>query len=720
MQICLPLILLQLLTAIVLAKNGNSFDEISGSMDDMKHIIIFMQENRPFDHYFGTLKGVRGFNDRTTSPMKSGFNAFFQPINQSDLSMYMLPFRVDPRRTNTMCMPAPEMYYPTDLKIWNYGRMDAWNTARDSGYGMSYFTRADLPYYYALYDNFVVGDHYFQSTFTCTNPNRMHLFTGSNGLSVGQDAVLENDEPKPGYDWITMGELLENANISWKVYQQADNFDDNAFAWFANYFQSRPGDALFEKGLKRYPSLIQEFENDMKDDNLPSVSFIIAPTRKSEHATNHPCAGEDFTARVLKALESYPDVYKSSAFILNYDEGGQFFDHFWTPTPPLGTNTNKGISTVTVEGEINSNVLASEPSPIGLGFRVPLLIVSPWTRGNIVISEVYDHTSVIKLIEARFKIFNPNISPWRDIECRTLPDPVIPAVQSYPVQEQGVRVARALPYSFIHSDAVKVIDNTFKLTITNNGMSGAPFVLYDILNLATINPYNYAIESKKSISDEFSIDSSFVYQYSLLGPNGFAREMYGNVNKQDNNGASCSFANAQLIYEQFSSLSSSVTLTLSNNDNKPSAATMEFTIIDNAYDLISSPIIMKVNPNEMQSNSFDLKTSHNWYDFSVFLTSSSSSQPSQGSVDMSCYYRRFMGHVENGLDSITDPAMGYGNALVNGLRSQPEMMTDRQHPVLPALITHGVKRTETPFAKRDKDAQFYYIIDHSSSSEDLL
>ena len=180
-------------------------------------------------------------------------------------------------------------YYPTDIKMWNSGRMDSWNTARDPGLGMSYFTREDLPYYYSLYDNFVVGDHYFQSTYTCTNPNRLHLFSGSNGLSVGQTAILENNEPIPGFNWTTMAEILENNNISWKVYQQYDNFDDNAFAWFANFQKSRPGDNLFDKGMARQVSLIESFEDDIVNGKLTSVSYIVAPTRKSEHATNHPC-----------------------------------------------------------------------------------------------------------------------------------------------------------------------------------------------------------------------------------------------------------------------------------------------------------------------------------------------------------------------------------------------------------------------------------------------
>ena len=108
----------------------------AGSLDDVEHVIFFMQENRAFDHYFGTLSGVRGFNDRTTVPMQSGFDAFHQPTDQDNLEKYMLPFPAESNQTAAMCMGAPEMFYPTDIKIVNKGRMDSWNTARDPGVGM--------------------------------------------------------------------------------------------------------------------------------------------------------------------------------------------------------------------------------------------------------------------------------------------------------------------------------------------------------------------------------------------------------------------------------------------------------------------------------------------------------------------------------------------------------------------------------------------------------
>ena len=183
-----------------------------------------MQENRPFDFYYGTMNGVRGFSDRTAVKLPSGKPAFYQPINQNNLSQYMLPWHADPSTTSSICMSAPDMNYPTDIAMWHGGRGDSWNTARSPGMGMAYFTRADMPYYHALADTFTIGDQYFQSTFTQTCPNRLHHFSGSNGLSVNQTPFLDNSEPNPGHTWITMAEVLEEAGISWKTYQQEDNF----------------------------------------------------------------------------------------------------------------------------------------------------------------------------------------------------------------------------------------------------------------------------------------------------------------------------------------------------------------------------------------------------------------------------------------------------------------------------------------------------------------
>ncbi len=191
---------------LLLAFSCVSHCKASRPVDRLKHVIIFMQENRAFDHYFGSLHGVRGFNDRIGIPMKSGLSSFHQPAIHTKLQKdHMLPFHADSTKSSSMCIGAPLMDYPTDISIWNHGRQDAWNTARDPELGMAYYTRNDLPFYYSLYDGFAVADQYFQSSLTQTNPNRMFLFTGSNGLSVGQKPVLDNDEPTDGFSWETLG-----------------------------------------------------------------------------------------------------------------------------------------------------------------------------------------------------------------------------------------------------------------------------------------------------------------------------------------------------------------------------------------------------------------------------------------------------------------------------------------------------------------------------------
>lgn len=162
-----------------------------------------------------------------------------------------------------------------------------------------------------------------------------------------------------------MGETLSKANVSWRVFQEEDNFDDNAFAWFTNFKNSKPGEDLYERGMFRSKDVVAEFAAAVANDALPQVSWIVGPAHLSEHATNHPQDGEDFSARLLKVLSDNSKVYAKTAFILNYDEGGQFFDHLVPPVPPR--NKEDGISTVTVEGELTKSWFEATPPqhPVG-------------------------------------------------------------------------------------------------------------------------------------------------------------------------------------------------------------------------------------------------------------------------------------------------------------------------------------------------------------------
>jgi phospholipase C len=253
-----------------------------------------------------------------------------------------------------------------------------------------------------------------------------------------------------------------------------------------------------------------------------------------------------------------------AAFILNYDEGGQFFDHVTPPVPP--TSASDGASTVTAVGELSTTWVEVVPpgAPIGLGFRVPLLLISPWTRGHLVYSEVADHTSVIKLIEARFGVACPNISPWRravtgDLtaafdfgapdyswpgawpdtsqnvnqskwQCEHLPAPALPTVQAMPVQEPGTRAARPLPYEFHVSDAPAAGGTGLTLTMRNAGArTGAFFIVFDRAGRGT--PRKYTVEAGKALVDDWPTPGGAGGNYSLWlhGPNGFVRGMQGDA-----------------------------------------------------------------------------------------------------------------------------------------------------------------------------------------------
>ncbi|HEY2624219.1 MAG TPA: phospholipase C, phosphocholine-specific [Dyella sp.] len=627
---------------------------VTGSIDDVQHIVIFMQENRAFDHYYGSLAGVRGFADRVPAPLPGGMqNVWYQPYSGNSAG-HMLPFHMDTTTTSGICVSAPAMSYPVDIAIWNNGNFDAWNTARPAGLGMGYFTRTDLPFYYALADNFTLCDQYFCSTLTQTNPNRLHAFTGSNGLSVGQPAVLDNTEPGAGFSWTTYAERLQAAGISWKVYQEDNNFDDNALAWFASFKHASPGQPLHDQGMATVPDLVAAFANDVANNTLPQVSWIIAPDYLSEHANFKPAYGENLSAQLLAALVANPSVYAKTVFILNYDENGGFFDHVPPPTPP--SSSADGLSTVSTRGEISNG------QPIGLGFRVPMMVVSPWTTGGWVCSEVFDHTSVLRFMENRFGVAEPNISAWRravcgdltsafdfsgsqtrwpklpattgysaqaDLECATRPVPKAPITQSMPVAESSnTRPARALPYEIDIQGSVDPSEGRYGLEFINTGTVGAVFQVY----AANRNdgPWRYTVEAGKTLADYWSARtrSQSVYQLEAHGPNGFLRVWQGKLE------SAAVMPEISLAYDPNSNR---VQLIMTNTGT----GTCTFTV-SNGY--FSEDVrIYAVPARGSKTDTWDLSSFANWYDLSITV------------AEANGWSRRVAGHMENGAASRSEP-----------------------------------------------------------------
>jgi len=627
---------------------------VSGTISDVQHVVIFMQENRAFDHYYGGLSGVRGFADRVPAPLPGGAqNVWHQPYSGNSAG-YMLPFHMDTSTTSGICINAPAMSYPVDTAIWNNGKFDSWNTARSPGLGMGYFTRSDLPFYYALADNFTICDQYFCSTLTQTNPNRLHFFSGSNGLSVGQAAVLDNTEPNAGFSWTTYAERLQTAGISWKVYQQSNNFDDNALAWFTSFKKAKAGQPLYDRGMTKVTDLVAAFAHDVANDTLPQVSWIVAPDYLSEHANYKPAYGENLTAQLLAALVANPSVYAKTVFILNYDENGGFFDHVPPPTPP--SSSANGLSTVSTTGEISNG------KPIGLGFRVPMTVISPWSTGGWVCSEVFDHTSVLRFLEKRFGIAEPNISAWRrsvcgdltsvfdfsgsntvwpslpvtsgypaqaDQECSTLPAPTVPGTQSMPGAESTrTRPARALPYELDIEGSVNTTTGRYALEFINTGTVGAVFQVYAANR--SDGPWRYTVESGKTLSDYWSAKtySNSIYQLEAHGPNGFLRVYQGSV------------ANAAVMPEislSYDTVNRRLQLIMSN----AGSSTCTFTV-SNGY--VGADVrIYSVPAHGSATDTWDLSGFANWYDLKVTV------------AEANGWLRRVAGHMEDGAPSSSEP-----------------------------------------------------------------
>jgi phospholipase C len=371
-----------------------------GSIRDIKHVVLLMQENRSFDHYFGTMAGVRGFADANAHRLPDGKSVFCQP-DAAGAKGYLMPFHLDTKKTNAQKLPSTSHAWAVQHAAWNGGKMDKWLEAHRKADGvngpfvMGYHTRTDIPFQFALAEAFTICDAYHCSMMGPTWPNRLYWMTGMvdpEGTHGGP--IINNKIPKVGHTWTTYAERLEKAGVSWKVYQQEDNFGCNLLETFQSFRDAKPGEPLYEKGMKKGGP--DQFEQDCLHDRLPAVSWIIPTGHESEHPNHMPAAGAAFVARQIDAIASNPEVWAKTAFILDYDENDGIFDHVVPPTPPPGT-----------AGEFIKGL------PIGGGFRVPCIIVSPWTAGGWVCSQPFDHTSVLQFLEKFTGVKEENITDWR-------------------------------------------------------------------------------------------------------------------------------------------------------------------------------------------------------------------------------------------------------------------------------------------------------------------
>jgi phospholipase C len=543
------------------------------TLKDVEHIVVLMQENRSFDHYYGVMRGVRGFGDPHPVTLPSGKPVWYQAEGASVVP----PFRPDVGNLALTFIEDLDHSWDGTHEMFNGGDWDQWLPAKTTTC-MAHMERSDLPFHYALADAFTVCDGYHCSMLGPTDTNRYYMWTGWDG-NDGRNGgpVIANDEL--GYGWQTYPERLENAGISWKIYQDIGdgldkagvwgftsdpyigNYGDNSLLYFFNYQNAAPGSPLYQKArtgtdVNKSGGFFDILASDVQQGRLPSVSWIVAPESYTEHPAWPAGYGAWYTAGVLNALTSDPDVWSKTALLITFDENDGFFDHVVGPYPNVGDL--HGRSTVPLDNEL-FNGKAGTPGgtngvvgPYGLGVRVPLLIISPWSVGGWVCSETFDHTSLVRFIEARFGVNEPNITPWRRAVCGDLTaafdfesasdhvpklpsvaaykpagkapaayHPTPPAVGSVPNQERGVRPSRRLGYR-VHI-GFEASRHELRLAVKNQGRLGFHLQARSLTIAGA--PYSYTIGAGHELA--IALPDPGTYDLSLHGPNGFFRHFAG-------------------------------------------------------------------------------------------------------------------------------------------------------------------------------------------------
>jgi phospholipase C len=660
----------------------------TGTIEDVQHIIVFMQENRSFDNYYGTLRGVRGFGDTRPIPLTTGNSVFSQPAANPD--GYVLPFRPNLPNLGLQFVQDLDHGWVTTHQAWNSGRYDQWVPAKGTT-TMFYLTREDIPFHYQLADSFTICDAYHCSSMTPTDPNRYYMFTGWLGNDGnGGGPVIDNAEA--GYSWTTFPERLQAAGITWKVYQDIGtglnpstgwgdasdpfigNFGDNSLLFFKQYQNAAPGSPLFKGALQGTQVAVEGtyfdiLKQDVQNGTLPQVSYIVAPEAYSEHGNWPPNFGAWYVDQVLQVLTSNPEVWSKTVLLLMYDENDGQFDHV---APPYASSTpGTGLSTVSTANEFFPGAGTNQPGPYGLGPRVPMTVISPWSKGGYVCSEVFDHTSIIRFIAERFgrgnNLEDPNITPWRKTVSGNLmsafnfknpndvfpqlpstagfvpPDqnrhpsvvPTVPTAQALPKQEPGVRPARALPYEFFVRGRVSDNGNSFRVRFVNTGRAGVNFLVYSG-NAADL-PRSYTVEAGKELSDELMVAAGGAYDFSVFGPNGFLRRFVGTVVTPSNRDKHPQIE----IADGYDVANGNLQLKLKNLGTQR----VSFSVAS-AYEGAGINGELTVRGGDSTNLTVDLRKAFGWYDLTVTIGS-----------DKTTLWR-IAGHVETGRDSFSDPALG--------------------------------------------------------------
>lgn len=798
---------------------------------DAEHIVFLMQENRSFDHTYGTLQGVRGFNDPRAINLPDKNLVWLQTNKNGET---YAPFRFDIKNTKITWMSSLPHSWSNQVDARNNGKYDRWLDSKppwQDEYAtmpltMGYYTRADIPFYYSLADAFTVCDQNFCSSLTGTTPNRLYFWTGTIREKPDPNVLANVWNEDADYDtmvnWKTFPERMQDWGVSWKIYQNELNvgvgFEGEEDAWLSN-FGDNPLEYFTQYNVKLHPEFIKalpvvaarlstelkkreeklaslapdskdakevkdeiewikkslatnaedqknytpekyatlsakekdlherafvtnrndpfyhqltsikykdgdteremkvpkgdvlyQFRKDVESGELPTVSWLVAP----ENFSDHPGAawyGAWYISEAMDILTKNPEVWKKTIFILTYDENDGYYDHVPPYVVPNGSKNDGSVSgritdekTEYVANEAQQSIKdKARISPIGLGYRVPLVVASPWSRGGWVNSEVFDHTSSLRFLEKFLghklnkKIEEPNISSWRRAVCGDLTsvfrpynnedlrkpkfldrddfaesihkaqfknppanfkkltrqqveqinkDPRSSALMAS--QEKGTRLSCALPYELYAEGNHDPANDSFWVKLSANSdffkgkSAGSPFLIYVPVKYAgeEMQVRSYAVAPGEEVQDRFYFSNFEKGNYHLC--------VHGpnGFFREFAGTPTDSFIHIKDGYETDANKmpTGNFKLELYNSSGVPQV----LIITDNAYKNKVKTVTLGGKQARNAGTTLVLPTgkSKGWYDFTVKIKGNTT------------FERRYAGRVETGNHSITDPLMG--------------------------------------------------------------
>jgi phospholipase C len=346
------------------------------TIPQIEHIVVLMMENHSYDNRMGMLlrPGADGFRIG-----RHGLPTASNPYPDGSIQHAF-------RMPTTCQLPSkPSQEWTASHNAYDNGRMDGFvrtpidplTTEIVGGVAMGYWQQEDQPFYYSVYRNFPIADRYFCSVLGQTYPNRRYLLAATSIGMIDDTTPAVTDYPANG----TIFDELDAHGITWK-----------------DYFSTTPSTELFPElylknaGTKVVP--IADFFADAAAGSLPSYCLVEPDYgNQSEENPQNIAVGEEFTASVVNAVINGPD-WDRTALLLTYDEHGGYYDH----VPPPSAIPPDNIGPTLLPGENGFDGFAR------YGFRVPFTVISPWARREFVSHQVYDHTSILKLVETKWNL----------------------------------------------------------------------------------------------------------------------------------------------------------------------------------------------------------------------------------------------------------------------------------------------------------------------------